>query len=165
MKLMVWFPVLFTPPQTIIRPPLQLIKTAPAAPRYLPCSSCCCRNRFTFTVTVRSTRIRPQNSWQKSRFSLLDSAAAFGIEPRCYALYSTGTSGAGSDESSRSNPSGAGKRPDLMIDGPLQYDAAVMADVAKSKAPNSPVAGRATVFIFPDLNTGNTYLQSGTAFC
>ncbi|MDU1296077.1 MAG: phosphate acyltransferase, partial [Enterobacter hormaechei] len=45
---------------------------------------------------------------------------------------------------------------DLMIDGPLQYDAAVMADVAKSKAPNSPVAGRATVFIFPDLNTGNT---------
>ncbi|MGS9272954.1 phosphate acyltransferase, partial [Salmonella enterica subsp. enterica serovar Infantis] len=48
------------------------------------------------------------------------------------------------------------KRPDLMIDGPLQYDAAVMADVAKSTAPNSPVAGRATVFIFPDLNTGNT---------
>ncbi len=43
-----------------------------------------------------------------------------------------------------------------MIDGPLQYDAAVMADVAKSKAPNSPVAGRATMFIFPDLNTGNT---------
>ena len=43
-----------------------------------------------------------------------------------------------------------------MIDGPLQYDDAVMADVAKSKAPNSPVAGRATVFIFPDLNTGNT---------
>ncbi|KAB2386181.1 phosphate acetyltransferase, partial [Escherichia coli] len=43
-----------------------------------------------------------------------------------------------------------------MIDGPLQYDAAVMADVAKSKAPNSPVAGSATVFIFPDLNTGNT---------
>lgn len=72
--------------------------------------------------------------------------------------YSTGTSGAGSDveKSSRSNSSGAGKRPDLMIDGPLQYDAAVMADVAKSKAPNSPVAGRATVFIFPDLNTGNT---------
>ncbi|MCX2960099.1 MAG: phosphate acyltransferase, partial [Serratia symbiotica] len=48
------------------------------------------------------------------------------------------------------------KRPDLIIDGPLQYDAAIMADVAKSKAPNSPVAGQATVFIFPDLNTGNT---------
>ncbi|MGL5370312.1 MAG: phosphate acyltransferase, partial [Plesiomonas shigelloides] len=48
------------------------------------------------------------------------------------------------------------KRPDLMIDGPLQYDAAIMADVAKSKAPNSKVAGKATVFVFPDLNTGNT---------
>ena len=47
------------------------------------------------------------------------------------------------------------RRPDLLIDGPLQYDAAFMPDVAKSKAPNSPVAGRATVFIFPDLNTGN----------
>lgn len=54
-----------------IRPPLQLIKTAPGSSWYLPCSSCCCRNRFTFTVTVRSTRIRPQNSWQKSRFSPL----------------------------------------------------------------------------------------------
>ena len=68
------------------------------------------------------------------------------------------TSGAGSDvekvrEATRLAQE---KRPDLMIDGPLQYDAAVMADVAKSKAPNSPVAGRATVFIFPDLNTGNT---------
>ena len=49
-----------------------------------------------------------------------------------------------------------GKRPDLLIDGPLQYDAAVMANVAKKKAPDSKVAGRATVFIFPDLNTGNT---------
>lgn len=54
-----------------IRPPLQLIKTAPGSSWYLPCSSCCCRNRFTFTVTVRSTRIRPLNSWQKSRFSPL----------------------------------------------------------------------------------------------
>jgi phosphate acetyltransferase len=48
------------------------------------------------------------------------------------------------------------QRPDIPIDGPLQYDAAFMPDVAKTKAPHSPVAGRATVFIFPDLNTGNT---------
>jgi len=48
------------------------------------------------------------------------------------------------------------RNPDLLIDGPLQYDAASIADVAAKKAPNSPVAGRATVFIFPDLNTGNT---------
>ena len=88
-----------------------------------------------------------------------DSAAAFGIEPRVAMLsYSTGTSGAGSDVEKVREATllAQEKRPDLMIDGPLQYDAAVMADVAKSKAPNSPVAGRATVFIFPDLNTGNT---------
>jgi phosphate acetyltransferase len=48
------------------------------------------------------------------------------------------------------------KRPDLVLDGPLQYDAAAIADVAASKAPDSPVAGKASVFIFPDLNTGNT---------
>ncbi len=47
------------------------------------------------------------------------------------------------------------RRPDLAIDGPLQYDAAVMPDVARQKAPGSSVAGRATVFIFPDLNAGN----------
>jgi len=72
--------------------------------------------------------------------------------------YSTGNSGAGSDvekvrEATRLAQE---KRPALIIDGPLQYDAAIMADVALSKAPNSPVAGQATVFIFPDLNTGNT---------
>jgi phosphate acetyltransferase len=48
------------------------------------------------------------------------------------------------------------RRPDLLLDGPLQYDAAANVDVAATKAPKSPVAGRATVFVFPDLNTGNT---------
>ena len=48
------------------------------------------------------------------------------------------------------------KRPDLEIDGPLQYDAAAIASVAAQKAPDSKVAGKATVFVFPDLNTGNT---------
>ncbi len=48
------------------------------------------------------------------------------------------------------------KRPDLLIDGPLQYDAASVESVGRQKAPDSPVAGRATVFVFPDLNTGNT---------
>jgi phosphate acetyltransferase len=88
-----------------------------------------------------------------------DSAVRFGIEPRVAMIsYSTGVSGSGSDvekvrEATRLVRQ---KRPDLMIDGPLQYDAAIMADVARTKAPDSPVAGRATVFIFPDLNTGNT---------
>ncbi len=110
-------------------------------------------------MTVRSTRIRPLNSWQKSRFSpLIPLRPSVSNRALLCSPYSTGTSGAGSDvekvrEATRLAQE---KRPDLMIDGPLQYDAAVMADVAKSKAPNSPVAGRATVFIFPDLNTGNT---------
>jgi len=72
--------------------------------------------------------------------------------------YSTGTSGTGSDVDKvrEATKLAQARRPDLIIDGPLQYDAAVMENVAKSKAPNSPVAGKANVFIFPDLNTGNT---------
>ncbi|WP_075187790.1 phosphate acetyltransferase [Teredinibacter haidensis] len=88
-----------------------------------------------------------------------ESAVAFGIEPRVAMIsYSTGVSGTGSDvDKVREATEIARKlRPDLIIDGPLQYDAAAIASVAASKAPNSPVAGRATVFIFPDLNTGNT---------
>ena len=72
--------------------------------------------------------------------------------------YSTGSSGTGEDVEKvvRATELAKERRPDLLIDGPLQYDAAVMADVAASKAPNSPVAGQATVIVFPDLNTGNT---------
>lgn len=82
----------------------------------------------------------------------------FDIEPRIAMLsYSTGTSGKGKDvdkvrEATRIVQK---KRPDLLIEGPIQYDAAIEPDVAKTKMPGSPVAGRATVFIFPDLNTGN----------
>ncbi|MHA7879406.1 MAG: phosphate acetyltransferase [Saccharospirillum sp.] len=88
-----------------------------------------------------------------------DSARAFGIEPRIAMIsYSTGESGSGSDVEKvrQATHLAQSRRPDLMIDGPLQYDAASVPAVAASKAPNSPVAGRATVFIFPDLNTGNT---------
>jgi phosphate acetyltransferase len=72
--------------------------------------------------------------------------------------YSTGESGQGADvEKVREATRIAhAKRPDLVLDGPLQYDAAAIAEVAATKAPDSPLAGRATVFIFPDLNTGNT---------
>jgi len=72
--------------------------------------------------------------------------------------YSTGTSGFGADveKVAAATKIAQEKRPDLIIDGPLQYDAAIMENVARKKAPNSPVAGQANVFIFPDLNTGNT---------
>ncbi|WP_341765287.1 phosphate acetyltransferase [Candidatus Providencia siddallii] len=88
-----------------------------------------------------------------------DSAKAFGIDPRVAMIsYSTGNSGKGTDVDKVRKATNLvkKKRPDIIIDGPLQYDAAAILDVAKSKAPNSPVAGKATVFIFPDLNTGNT---------
>jgi phosphate acetyltransferase len=88
-----------------------------------------------------------------------DSARTFGIEPRVAMIsYSTGSSGSGDDvEKVRQAMTIARKkRPDLLIDGPMQYDAASAESVGRQKAPDSQVAGRATVFVFPDLNTGNT---------
>ncbi|BBG66119.1 phosphate acetyltransferase [Hydrogenimonas sp.] len=90
--------------------------------------------------------------------SSADTAKAFGIEPRVAMLsYSTGESGKGADvEKVRKATEIAKKmRPDILIEGPMQYDAAVDPEVARRKLPGSRVAGRATVFIFPDLNTGN----------
>jgi phosphate acetyltransferase len=85
-------------------------------------------------------------------------AQAFGIEPRIAMLsYSTGESGQGPDvdKAREATRIVRERRPQLMIEGPLQYDAAIDADVAKLKLPGSQVAGRATVFIFPDLSAGN----------
>ena len=87
------------------------------------------------------------------------SAAAFGIEPRIAMIsFSTGSSGAGSDveKVAEATRIARERRPDLTIDGPLQYDAATVASVARDKRPGSAVAGRANVLVFPDLNTGNT---------
>ncbi len=88
-----------------------------------------------------------------------DSAIKFGIDPKVAMIsYSTGSSGTGADveKVTLATEIAKRKRPDLIIDGPLQYDAAIMPNIAAKKAPNSPVAGKATVFVFPDLNTGNT---------
>jgi len=85
-------------------------------------------------------------------------AAQFGIEPRVAMLsYSTGTSGTGADvDKVRAATELVRQRePDLLVEGPIQYDAAVEPSVAAAKMPDSQVAGRATVLIFPDLNTGN----------
>jgi phosphate acetyltransferase len=85
-------------------------------------------------------------------------AAMLGIEPRVGLVsYSTGESGSGADVDKvrAATELARGLRPDLPIEGPIQYDAAVDPDVARTKLPGSPVAGRATVFVFPDLNTGN----------
>ncbi len=85
-------------------------------------------------------------------------AARFGIEPRVAMLsYSTGDSGTGSavDKVREAVRIAHLRAPQLKLEGPIQYDAAVDAAVARTKMPDSEVAGRATVFIFPDLNTGN----------
>ncbi|WP_435738815.1 phosphate acetyltransferase [Cellulosimicrobium sp. PMB13] len=85
-------------------------------------------------------------------------AAQFGVDQRVAMLsYSTGESGSGADVDKvrRGTALVRERRPDLFVEGPIQYDAAVDASVAASKMPGSDVAGRATVFIFPDLNTGN----------
>jgi phosphate acetyltransferase len=90
--------------------------------------------------------------------SSAETAAAFGIEPLVAMLsYSTGDSGRGErvDAVRRATEAVRARRPDLPVEGPLQYDAAVDLDVAKLKLPESEVAGRATVFVFPDLDTGN----------
>lgn len=142
-----------------IRPPLQLIKTAPGSSLV---SSIFFMLLPEQVLVYGDCAINPDpTAEQLAEIAIqsADSATAFGIEPRVAMIsYSTGNSGTGSDvdkvrEATRLAQE---KRPDLIIDGPLQYDAAIMEDVARSKAPNSPVAGKATVFIFPDLNTGNT---------
>ena len=90
--------------------------------------------------------------------SSADTAAKFGIEPRVALLsYSTGSSGSGPevDKVREATRLAQSLRPDLLIEGPIQYDAAIDEKVAKKKLPDSKVAGCATVFVFPDLNTGN----------
>ncbi|MDM4720583.1 phosphate acetyltransferase [Micromonospora sp. WMMA1363] len=90
--------------------------------------------------------------------SSADTAARFGIEPRVAMLsYSTGRSGAGADVEKVAGATRLVRehRPELLVEGPIQYDAAIDPAVAATKLPGSAVAGRATVFIFPDLNTGN----------
>ncbi|GAA5188820.1 phosphate acetyltransferase [Ferrimonas gelatinilytica] len=142
-----------------IRPPLQLIKTSPGSSLV---SSIFFMLLPDQVLVYGDCAINPDpNAEQLAEIAIqsADSAKAFGIEPKVAMIsYSTGSSGSGADvekvrEATRLAQE---KRPDLMIDGPLQYDAAVMPNVAASKAPNSPVAGKATVFVFPDLNTGNT---------
>ncbi len=142
-----------------IRPALQLIKTAPQAklvssiffmllPEQVMVYGDCAVNPDPIAEELADIALQSA-----------DSAKSFGIEPKVAMIsYSTGSSGTGSDvEKVRAATALAqADRPELLIDGPLQYDAATTKSVAKTKAPNSKVAGEATVVIFPDLNTGNT---------
>ncbi|MGK0443755.1 MAG: phosphate acetyltransferase [Bermanella sp.] len=142
-----------------IRPALQLIKTAPGAKLV---SSVFFMLLPEQVMVYGDCAVNPDPSDEELADIALQSAhsaQAFGINPKVAMIsYSTGSSGSGSDvEKVRSATAIAQqKQPDLILDGPLQYDAATTANVAASKAPNSKVAGQANVLIFPDLNTGNT---------
>jgi phosphate acetyltransferase len=90
--------------------------------------------------------------------SSADTARTFGVEPKIALLsYSSGDSGQGEDVERvrQATQIARERRPDLLLEGPIQYDAAVDAAVGSQKMPDSQVAGKATVLIFPDLNTGN----------
>ena len=142
-----------------IRPALQLIKTAPG---YKLVSSVFFMLLPDQVVVYGDCAVNPDPNAEELAEIALQSAAsaeAFGIPPRVAMLsYSTGDSGSGEEvEKVRTATRLAqSAQPQMAIDGPLQYDAASVAEVGRQKAPNSPVAGRATVFVFPDLNTGNT---------
>lgn len=142
-----------------VRPAFQLIKTAP---EYSLVSSVFFMLLPDEVYVYGDCAINPDpDAEQLAEIAIqsADSAKAFGIDPRIAMIsYSTGTSGAGADveKVAQATEIARQRRPDLLIDGPLQYDAASVESVGRSKAPNSQVAGRANVFIFPDLNTGNT---------
>lgn len=142
-----------------VRPAFQLIKTAP---QYSLVSSIFFMLLPEQVVVYGDCAINPDpNAEQLAEIAIQSaaSAKAFGIEPKVAMIsYSTGASGTGDDveKVKQATQIVRERAPDLMVDGPLQYDAASVLSVGKQKAPDSPVAGQANVFIFPDLNTGNT---------
>lgn len=142
-----------------IRPALQLIKTRPGSRAVSSVFFMCLPEQV---IVYGDCAVNPDpdvETLAEIAIDSADSAARFGIVPRVAMIsYSTRESGSGSDVDKvrAATRLAQSRRPDLLIDGPLQYDAATSPEVAAQKAPNSPVAGRATVFIFPDLNTGNT---------
>ncbi|WP_103863898.1 phosphate acetyltransferase [Aquimarina sp. I32.4] len=144
--------------QHTIRPALQFIKTKPGANVVSSVFFMCLDDRVS---VFGDCAINPNpNAEQLAEIAISssESAAAFGIEPKVAMLsYSSGTSGKGEDvEIVRAATAIVKEKcPDLKIEGPIQYDAAVDMKVGKSKLPDSEVAGQASVLIFPDLNTGN----------
>jgi phosphate acetyltransferase len=142
-----------------IRPALQIVKMAPGYSLVSSVFFMCLPQQV---LVYGDCAINPDPSAEELAdiaIQSADSAAAFGIEPRVAMIsYSTGTSGTGQDveKVAQATRIARQRRPDLLLDGPLQYDAASVEWVGRQKAPHSEVAGRATVFVFPDLNTGNT---------
>ena len=141
-----------------IRPALQTIKTKPNISIVSSVFFMCLETRVLVYGDCAVNQDPNAEELAEIAISSADTAITFGIEPRIAMLsYSTGSSGKGKDVDKVREATKIVKklRPDLLVEGPIQYDAAIDEKVAKSKLPDSKVAGRATIFIFPDLNTGN----------
>ena len=141
-----------------IRPALQFIKTAPGTAIVSSVFLMCLQDRVLVFGDCAVNTNPTAEELADIAISSANTARIFGIEPRVAMLsYSTGISGKGEDVDvvAEATRLAKAKAPDLLVEGPLQYDAAIDPATARTKAPDSKVAGRATVFIFPDLNTGN----------
>jgi len=144
--------------QHTIRPALQFIKTKPGISVVSSIFFMCLPDRVCIFGDCAVNPNPTAEQLAEIAISSAESSIRFGIEPRVAMLsYSSGTSGEGVDVEKvrRATEIVKSKRPDLMVEGPIQYDAAVDPVVGSSKLPGSEVAGRASVLIFPDLNTGN----------
>jgi phosphate acetyltransferase len=141
-----------------IRPALEFVKTRPGVSTVSSVFLMCLADRV---LVYGDCAVIPEPTTEQLADIAISSAATarqFGIDPRVAMLsYSTGSSGSGADvEKVRAATALVAERdPELALEGPIQYDAAIDPDVARTKLPGSAVAGHATVFIFPDLNTGN----------
>jgi phosphate acetyltransferase len=146
-----------------IRPALQIIRTRQGVAIVSSVFLMCLADRV---LVYGDCAVNPDPSAAQLAdiaVSSAETALIYGIEPRiAMCSYSTGKSGKGRDVDKvrEATQLVKEKRPDLKIEGPIQYDAAVDASVAKTKLPQSEVAGHATVFIFPDLNTGNNLYKA-----
>lgn len=141
-----------------IRPAFSIIRTAPGVSVISSAFLMCLADRV---LVYSDCAVVPDPTAEELADIAISAAATatlFDIEPRIAMLsYSTGTSGTGSDVDKVRTATDLvrQRRPDLLLDGPLQYDAAVDPATARTKAPHSPIGGNATVLVFPDLNTGN----------
>jgi phosphate acetyltransferase len=144
--------------QHTILPALQFIKTKPNCSVVSSVFFMCLEDRVSVFGDCAINPNPTAEQLAEIAISSADSSLAFGIEPKVAMLsYSSGTSGKGDevDKVRKATAIVKAQRPDLKIEGPIQYDAAVDLEVGQSKMPNSEVAGHASVLIFPDLNTGN----------
>lgn len=144
--------------QHTIRPALQFVKTKPGVSTVSSVFFMCLPNRVSVFGDCAVVPNPTSEQLADIAISSAESAKMLGVDPKIAMLsYSSGSSGEGEDVEKvrKATELVKARRPDLKVEGPIQYDAAVDPEVGKTKMPDSEVAGQASVLIFPDLNTGN----------